>query len=524
MTSSRLAEHDQAPQRIGDYYRPRGWQTDFHDTIARYPLAEGGRGGGKSTAVLWEVVRDCLEVPGCNCLILRRTLTGAEKGIEDLFTKQVPRGLYRRYNAQRHVVTFKNGSKLFFGHIKSDRDLTQYQSAEFLTIAWEELTQFTYRHWDYMKGSNRCPIKVNVDGYPVKARMIGSTNPNGIGAQWVKALWITKKPPAGEMVLNYNKDEYPSFHSTYADNPTYSNDKNYIEILNSLSDPVLRSAWIPGSWQILAGQFFSNWEAHFDERKNRYVGRHIKTIREVVFPEWQDRWISIDWGFEHHCVALWFARVVIRDPLADVLRDGRKQRTIILCYRELILRKKNEFEIAEKIAEKNWSSAEDFDPIKTIYLSPNLFGKEKGEHGIAANMGDVLAEHHLPRPVKANDARVDGWRLCYTLFDLDELAVMSGCGDTIESIPKLMRDEKDPEDAAKEGSDLYLDVCEAFRYGVMSYASAQPVPQEVLIDERLKAIKDPTAKYMEYLRLTAKQSGSTAALPIPKRGPDWKRR
>ena len=74
------------------------------------------------------------------------TLTAMEKGgIEDLFKKQVPRSLYRRYNATKHVITFYNGSNLFFGHVKTDADLLQYQGAEFLFIGWEELTQFTYR-------------------------------------------------------------------------------------------------------------------------------------------------------------------------------------------------------------------------------------------------------------------------------------------------------------------------------------------------------------------------------------------
>ena len=31
-------------------------------------------------------------------------------GIEDLFKKQVPRSLYRGYNATKHVITFYNGS------------------------------------------------------------------------------------------------------------------------------------------------------------------------------------------------------------------------------------------------------------------------------------------------------------------------------------------------------------------------------------------------------------------------------
>ena len=51
--------------------------------------------------------------------------------------------------------------------------------------------------------------------------------------------------------------EYEAIHSTYEDNFVYRNDENYIVSLQSIIDPVLRQAWIPGSWDILAGQFFS---------------------------------------------------------------------------------------------------------------------------------------------------------------------------------------------------------------------------------------------------------------------------
>jgi hypothetical protein len=506
-----------------DAYKPFPAQVPFHKSTAKYPLMEGGRGGGKSLALLWEAVNECLQVPGCNCLLLRRTLTAIEKGgIEDYFVKYVPRSYYYRYNASKHTVTFGNRAKLFFGHIRNDRDLLQYQGAEFLFIGWEELTQFAFSHWEYLKGSNRCPIKeYEIDGvkYKVTPRMAAATNPNGRGSAWVKALWITKKPPAGSMSASYNPADYEHFHSTFEDNPVYANDADYISKLHSISDPYLRQAWIPGSWDVLAGQFFSNWEAGFDEKKNKWTGRHIKSRKDITFHDWEERWISIDWGFEHHCVILWFARVTVSDPL---VRD-KKERSIVICYRELVLRKMNEFDIAEKIVEKNWSSAEDFDPIKYVYLSPDRFGKDKPEHSIAENMGDVLHEHGIPRPQRANNTRIDGWRLCYTMLDTGEFAVLDSCTDLIESIPKLMRSEKDPEDAEKEGNDLFLDVCESMRYGLMSYASKAPVPEDVMIAERLATIKDPTARYMEYLRLTSRAQGQGIALPIPPRRPGWQR-
>ena len=145
---------------IGRFYTPQPVQRKFHASEARYPLLEGGRGGGKSTALLWEAISQCLLVAGSNCLLLRRTLTAMEKGgIEDLFKKQVPRSLYRSYNATKHVITFYNGSNLFFGHVKTDADLLQYQGAEFLFIGWEELTQFTNRQWGSRYSARSCRFR-----------------------------------------------------------------------------------------------------------------------------------------------------------------------------------------------------------------------------------------------------------------------------------------------------------------------------------------------------------------------------
>jgi len=131
-------------------------------------------------------------------------------------------------------------------------------------------------------------------------------------------------------------------------------------------------------------------------------------------------------------------------------------------------------------------------------------------------MGDIFVQYDLPRPERANNRRIDGWRLCYTLLDTDDLAVLDNCPDVIDSIPKLMRDEKNIEDAQKEGNELFLDVCESFRYGVMSYGSEQAVPREVEMQQRIMSIKDNTQKYLRYLELTAKQANSIV-FTIPRR-------
>ena len=210
-------------------------------------------------------------------------------------------------------------------------------------------------------------------------------------------------------------------------------------------------------------------------------------------------------------MVLWWTRVRVKtefDPAAD--------RTTLLCYRQLVLRHTNEELVAEKIVSANYTG-DKFDPIQHIYLSPDRFSKIDQHHSIADKMGDIFVRYDLPRPERANNRRVDGWRLCYTLLDTDGVAILDNCPDVIDSIPKLQRDEKNIEDAQKEGNELFLDVCESFRYGVMSYASEQATPRDVQMQRKIQKIEDPTQKYIEYLRLSAKLPASDIAFTIPRR-------
>ena len=83
-------------------------------------------------------------------------------------------------------------------------------------------------------------------------------------------------------------------------------------------------------------------------------------------------------------------------------------------------------------------------------------------------------------------------------FAIEGVAVLDNCQDVIDSIPKLMRDEKNTEDTTKEG------------------ANEQAIPREVEIQREIMAIKDNTAKYQRYLELTAKQANSIV-FTIPRR-------
>jgi len=64
----------------------------------------------------------------------------------------------RNYNSSKHIVNFPNGSKLQFGHCQHEKDVRNYQGAEYLFIGFDELTEFTYGMWN-SHHRNRCLLK-----------------------------------------------------------------------------------------------------------------------------------------------------------------------------------------------------------------------------------------------------------------------------------------------------------------------------------------------------------------------------
>ena len=147
------------------------------------------------------------------------------------------------------------------------------------------------------------------------------------------------------------------------------------------------------------------------------------------------------------------------------------------------------------------------------------FSRIDQHHSIADKMGDIFVQYDLPKPEHANNRRIDGWRLCYTLFDTGGLAVLDSCEDVIDSIPKLMRDEKNIEDAQKEGYELFLDVCESFRYGVMSYASEQAIPRE-LGHRKAHRCRNPAPFSSDGHRCSMKRPTPTPKLRVLRRAPN----
>lgn len=204
----------------------------------------GARGGGKSWCVRDKAKRLSLRFAGIKVLIVRRTFPELENNhINPLRTEL--HGV-ARYNKTEKRFTFPNGSTIKFGYCNNEKDLDQYQGAEYDIIFLDEATQLQEM---WIKKISACVRGVN--DFP--KRIYYTCNPGGASHGYFKRLFIDKQYEDGE-----DPADYTFIQSLVTDNKALMESQpDYIKQLEALP-PKLREAWLYGRWDIFEGQFFED--------------------------------------------------------------------------------------------------------------------------------------------------------------------------------------------------------------------------------------------------------------------------
>src|ERR1019366_6592379 len=136
-----------------------------------------------------------------------------------------------------------------------------------------------------LQGSNRSSV------VGVKARTLLTGNPGGVGHTWLKRLFIERRFNERE-----RPEDYAFIQALVDDNPALiQNDPAYLHRLDTEPNEALRKAYRYGSWDIHAGQFFSE------------VSREVHLIKPFAIPQHWNRFGSYDYGFNHPAAFGWFA-------------------------------------------------------------------------------------------------------------------------------------------------------------------------------------------------------------------------
>lgn len=483
-------------------------QFDFYQLIENSKASwlgyGGSRGGAKSGGLRRIMVMRRLQYPGTSGLILRRVWDDVLKNhVNEMWKEGEFPDLYQYYKAGEHVIILPNNSRIYFDSSENPTDVQRKAfGPEFMDIFVDQAEQFSEQELTQIKTTCRWP------GVPMHRCKFGLFfNPGGIGAGFLQRIFYTHDYHGKEDRSDYAflqsygwdnvvwclaalEEDYPGltradrvylFNSWtdtkrfnyYITRSQYGRDQNALPAH-------MRAGQLMGDFKKFAGQYFTN----FDE------AIHVWELDDINFQPFWPRWISIDWGFQHHTSVHWHCQ-------AGSAEDGKR---LVVTYRELIKDHLSERALAEEIVAHN-----DKDKIDNIFAGHDLWKEDRPGQTKEQAMSAVFRSHGLPSIKRARIDRVDGWRFLHRALDESEWIITRNCKEAILALPTRVFDEKkNNEDILKTG-DLADDVADELRYGLYSQFAPNDVPEGVRIQRAVAHLTDKTMRNIHSMKLESER-------------------
>lgn len=427
-----------------------GPQTEFLQSNEDEVLFSGGRGSGKSIALIVDPLRYVTN-KNFKALVIRRTMPELRELIgraKDIYIQAVP-GC--KWKDQEKIFTFPSGATIEFGYCDNIDDAERYRGQEYTWIGLDEVSQHPSEDIMHkLKGSLRTKDP------SLRTFLRATCNPTGVGRQWVKEYWIDRGA-AGETIVELHEVGKVRFkatkkwlHSNVYDNPTLiDNNPQYVAMLASLPD-AMRKQWLDGNWEAVEGMAFPEFSKE----------HHI--IPAFKIPQNWVKFRSADWGYSSKAAVMWMA--IDQDNNIYVYREyvtngnakdeyGRPKQKVVAS------------EFAKRVLEIECDDAISYGVLDTsCWADRGTFGPSIAE--------EMILQRCYWRPSDSSSgSRKAGKNRLHELLKLDpdtnkpKLFVFDTCKELIKCLYSLPLDKNNSEDVDTDADDHAYD---ALRYGVMS--------------------------------------------------------
>ena len=430
-----------------------GPQTDFLAAPEKEVLYGGAAGGGKSFAMLIDLLRYAHN-PNHRALLLRRTLSELTELIDQsrkIYPQAFPGSIFRE---SKSTWSFPNGATALFSYVDKDHDATRYQGQSFTWIGIDELGHYPTPYvWNYLRSRLRTTDST-IDTY-----MRASANPGGLGGWWIKKMFIDPMPPntpfwatdvdTGKILKhgpNHSvKPDQPLFQRRFiparlTDNPHLSESGEYEAMLLSLPE-VERRRLLEGDWDVADGAAFSEFD------------RSIHVVDPFDIPFNWPRVRAADYGYSSPSCVLWGAL------------DWDNN---IWVYRELY----DKGYTGETLAEMILALEYDDPPMSISVLDGSCWSK----HGTGPSIAETLTRNGV-RFIPADKNRLPGKIELHRRLALHDrtseprLRIISTCTNLIRTLPTLPLSKTNSEDVDTKAEDHAYD---ALRYMCMTRQTGLP--------------------------------------------------
>ena len=461
--------HEQEPDVV---WAPQpGSQVEFLSCPLYEVLYEGTRGPGKTDALIMDFAADTGRGLNENWrgILFRRT--HPELGDVIAKTKKWFSKLSNAptFNESKSTWTWPTGEQLLLRHMRVPDDYWNYHGHEYPWIGWEELT--TWPNEECFVRMMSCSRSSDPRVGAI-ARVRSTTNPYGIGHNWVKARYRLpgcRSIPILDSKSRDGKDEPPrmAIHGNIHENKILLDaDPGYIDRIRAgARNEAELKAWLEGSWDIVAGGMFDDvWKPMYNV---------VPDIPPDMIPRgWRvDR--SFDWGSSRPFSVGWWAEsngepIVINDTVigpvrGDLIRiaewygwTGRRNEGVRMLARD----------IGSGILDREHDMGFAPGRVRPGPADTSIWDEQNGV-SIERDMRRVGV--FWERADKGPGSRVQGWQMMRQKLaaayprrlgeprEEPGLFVTQRCHQFQETVPVLPRADKDPDDIDTEAEDHIAD-------------------------------------------------------------------